>query len=71
MQRIYWSIFKSIKIKTIISSVYRVPLSNDNMAVELQDRYEIRDNVLIIRTVRKREDEGMYQCKAYNELDTR
>ena len=48
-----------------------VPLSNDNFAVELEDRYEIRDNVMIIRTVRKREDEGMYQCKAYNELDTR
>ena len=65
---IYCPIFRK---KAIIPSLFSVPLSNDNMAVELQDRYEIRDNVLIIRTVRKREDEGMYQCKAYNELDTR
>ncbi len=34
-------------------------------------RYEIRDNVLIIRRVNKRRDEGMYQCRAYNELDSR
>ena len=40
-------------------------------AVEDRDRYEIRDNVLIIRRVEKMRDEGMYQCKAYNELDTR
>ena len=41
------------------------------MAVEDRDRYEIRDNVLIIRNVRKDRDQGMYQCKSYNELDTR
>ena len=45
--------------------------SGPDMAVEDRDRYEIRDNVLIIRNVRKDRDQGMYQCKAYNELDTR
>ena len=38
---------------------------------EEQKAYEIRDNVLIIRGVQKDRDKGMYQCKAYNELDTR
>ena len=44
---------------------------NSNLPIEDRDRYEIRDNVLIIRRVSKFRDEGMYQCKAYNELDTR
>jgi len=48
-----------------------VAISGPDMAVEDRDRYEIRDNVLIIRNVRKDRDQGMYQCKAYNELDTR
>ena len=50
-----------------------VPLETDNNAlpIEDRDRYEIRDNVLIIRGVRKNRDEGMYQCRAYNELDSR
>jgi hypothetical protein len=42
-----------------------------DLAVEDRGRYEIRDNVLIIRGALKSRDEGMYQCKAYNELDTR
>ena len=48
-----------------------VAISGPDMAVEDRDRYEIRDNVLIIRNVRKDRDQGMYQCKSYNELDTR
>ena len=40
------------------------------MDPEDRGRYEIRDNVLIIRNVRRDRDEGMYQCRAYNELDS-
>ena len=43
----------------------------DRRTSEGEKRYEIQDNVLIIREVRKNRDEGMYQCMAYNELDTR
>ena len=31
------------------------------LAIEDKERYEIQDNVLIIRQVRKNRDEGMYQ----------
>jgi len=41
-------------------------------AVEDRDRYEIKcGNILKIKKVRKDRDEGMYQCMAYNDLDTR
>ena len=43
----------------------------DKLAPEDRGRYELRDNVLKIRQVRKDRDEGMYQCMAKNDLDTR
>ena len=43
----------------------------DKIAPEDRGRYEVRDNVLKIRQVRKDRDEGMYQCKATNDLDSR
>ena len=46
-------------------------LDADNWAPEDRGRYELRDNVLKIRQVRKDRDEGMYQCMARNDLDTR
>eukprot|EP00095_Tigriopus_kingsejongensis_P002293 maker-scaffold400_size182785-snap-gene-0.21 protein:Tk02293 transcript:maker-scaffold400_size182785-snap-gene-0.21-mRNA-1 annotation:"PREDICTED: contactin-like" len=45
--------------------------NDSDLAPEDRGRYEIRDNVLIIRQVRRDRDEGMYQCRAYNELDSR
>ena len=46
-------------------------LEDVNRAPEDRGRYEIKDNVLKIRQVRKDRDEGMYQCRAKNDLDTR
>ncbi len=43
----------------------------DKIAPEDRGRYEVRDNVLKIRQVSKERDEGMYQCVAKNDLDTR
>ena len=43
----------------------------EKMAPEDRDRYVIKDNVLKIRQVQKDRDEGMYQCKATNDLDSR
>ena len=43
----------------------------DKMAPEDRGRYELRDNVLKIKQVLKKRDEGMYQCRATNDLDTR
>ncbi|XP_040571897.1 contactin [Lepeophtheirus salmonis] len=43
---------------------------DDKLAIEDRGRYEIKDNVLIIRQVSKR-DQGMYECLAYNDLDAR
>lgn len=40
-------------------------------APEDRERYVIKDNVLKIVQVDKDRDEGMYQCKAQNDLDTR
>lgn len=49
------------------------PLTADNKTLDVEDRgrYIIKDNVLKITQVRKDRDQGMYQCKAYNDLDTR
>ena len=43
----------------------------DRIAPEDRGRYEVRDNVLKIKQVLKERDEGMYQCMARNDLDTR
>ena len=40
-------------------------------APEDRDRYVVKDNVLKIKQVQKDRDEGMYQCMARNDLDTR
>ena len=40
-------------------------------APEDRERYLIKDNVLKIKQVDKDRDEGMYQCRATNDLDTR
>ena len=40
-------------------------------APEDRDRYVVKDNVVKIRQVSKDRDEGMYQCVAMNDLDTR
>ena len=45
------------------------PLTKD--APEDRDRYIIKDNILKIKQVDKDRDEGMYQCKATNDLDSR
>jgi len=47
------------------------PLTKDILGPEDRDRYIIKDNVLKIKQVSKDRDEGMYQCKASNDLDTR
>ena len=62
---------KRVFIILLLFNIIFYFFSGPDMAVEDRDRYEIRDNVLIIRNVRKDRDQGMYQCKAYNELDTR
>merc|ERR1719438_372266 len=43
----------------------------EDMAPEDRERYIIKDNVLKIKQVQKDRDEGMYQCKATNDLDSR
>ena len=43
----------------------------DITAPEDRDRYVMKENVLKIRQVQKDRDEGMYQCQARNDLDTR
>ena len=47
-------------------------LAKDNRTMDPEDRgrYEIRDNVLIIRNVRRDRDEGMYQVRPSDDLWT-
>ena len=49
------------------------PMISDpaKLAPEDRGRYEVVDNVLKIRQVRKDRDEGMYQCMARNDLDSK
>ena len=49
------------------------PLTSDpdKLAPEDRNRYEIVDNVLKIRQARKDRDEGMYQCMASNDLESK
>jgi len=46
-------------------------LTGEDAAFEDRSRYIIKDNVLKIKQVDKDRDEGMYQCRATNDLDTR
>jgi len=41
------------------------------MEPEDRDRYEVRENVLMIRKLDSERDQAMYQCKASNQIAER
>jgi len=46
-------------------------LTGDDADFEDRNRYIVKDNVFKIKQVSKERDEGMFQCQATNDLDTR
>lgn len=47
------------------------PLIPEFMEPEDRDRYEIRENVLMIQKLDSERDQAMYQCKASNQIAER
>jgi len=47
------------------------PLIPEFMELEDRDRYEVRENVLMIRKLDSERDQAMYQCKASNQIAER